>query len=225
MAFRRLTVQLPSEPLIRVGLIPVAFFRHNESIEILHVYSFGPRERVLLVRVVRAGRPWDFEEIKARRESLRRRYRLKDFDVLEVEAQGRAYVALIRQQNPAPIEEILEVLGAGATLTTPTVIRHDVSVLSFLADPATESQVFGLLERLGVRWKLLRRSNVRSPAIAGGLTARQREILSLAWNLGYFEIPARSGLDRIAVLAGLSRNTVSQHLRRGMRRILRDVVA
>jgi len=55
-----------------------------------------------------------------------------------------------------------------------------------------------------------------------GLTSRQREILSLAWNLGYFDIPARTGLEKLAELTGLSRNTVSQHLRRGMRRILRE---
>jgi predicted DNA binding protein len=32
-------------------------------------------------------------------------------------------------------------------------------------------------------------------------------------------------LQKLAALTGLSRNTVSQHLRRGMRRILRDWVA
>jgi len=54
------------------------------------------------------------------------------------------------------------------------------------------------------------------------LTSRQWEIMSLAWNLGYFDIPARTGLEKLAELTGLSRNTVSQHLRRGMRRILRE---
>ncbi len=225
MAFRRVTVQLPSEPLVRAGLVPTSFFRHNESIEILHVYAFGPRERLLLVRVLRSGRPWTLPEIVARRESLRRRYRLKDFDVLKVESRGRAYIALIRQQNPGPIEDIVEALGAGVTPTTPTVIRRDVTFLSFLADESTESEVFGLLDGLRVPWKLLRRTAIRPAADIGGLTARQREILSLAWNLGYFEIPARAGLQRIAALTGLSRNTVSQHLRRATRRILRDVVA
>jgi len=55
-----------------------------------------------------------------------------------------------------------------------------------------------------------------------GLISRQWEIMSLAWNLGYFDIPARTGLEKLAELTGLSRNTVSQHLRRGMRRILRE---
>jgi predicted DNA binding protein len=224
MAFRRVTIQLPSAPLVHAGLVPLSFFRHNESIEILHVYAFGPRERVLLVRVVRSGRSLSLDEIMSRKESLRRRYRLKDFDVIKVEARGRAYVALIRQRNPGSMEQVLEALGAGVTPTTPTLIRHDVTVLSFLADEGTEAQVFALLDGLGVPWKLIRRTAVRSPADEGGLTARQREILSLAWNLGYFDIPARSGLDRIAALTGLSRNTVSQHLRRAIRRVLGDVI-
>jgi HTH DNA binding domain len=224
MPFRRITVQLPSEPLVRAGLVPDAFFRHNESIEILHVYAFGPKERVLLVRVVRFGPAWSLAEIRRQRESLRRRYRLKDFDVLAVEARGRAYVALVRQANPGPLEEVLDALGAGVTPTTPTVIRKDETILTFLADGKAEPQVFRLLNGLGVPWKLLRRSPVRR---TGGddLTSRQREVLSLAWNVGYFDIPARAGLDRVARIAGLSRNTVSQHVRRALRRILRDVVS
>src|SRR2546429_3282460 len=47
------------------------------------------------------------------------------------------------------------------------------------------------------------------------LSSRQREISSLVWNLGYFDTPARTGLETLAELTGLSQNTVSQHPRRG----------
>lgn len=224
MAFRRVTVELPSGPLVRAGFLPESFFRHNESLEILHVYAFGPRERVLLVRVIRSGRPWSRQDLSRRRDALRRRYGLRDFDVLQIEDRGRAYVALVRQENSGLLEEILASLGAGATLTTPTVIRRDTTSLSFLADEATEAQAFGLLNGLGVAWTLRRRAVVRSAPPSAGLTARQREVLSLAWNLGYFDLPARVGLERLAAVTGLSRNTVSQHLRRGIRRILREAI-
>lgn len=224
MPLRRVTLDLPAELLVREGVVPAAFFRHNESVEILRVYAFQPRERVLLVRVVRSGPPRTIEEILRSRERLRRRYRLRDFEILRVEDDGRVYVALLRQRNPSGLEAILEDLGAGVTPTTPTVIRKDSATLSFLADDATAKEVFALLNRLGVTWRLRSRKAVRHAAAAAEdeLTARQREILSLAWNLGYFDIPAKVGLHKLAELTGLSRNTVSQHLRRGIRRILRE---
>lgn len=226
MPLRRVTVELPSAPLLDLGFVPRSFFAHNESIEVLHVYAFQPRERVLLVRVVRPGRPLSPAAILRRRESLRKRYRLRDFEILRVDPDGRGYVALLRQENPGILEAILEDLGAGVTPTTPTVLRKDASTLSFLADEATEPMVYALLDGLRVPWRLRSRRGVALPKAGGGpdLTARQREILSLAWNLGYFDIPARADLARIATLTGLSRNAVSQHLRRALRRILQDWV-
>ncbi len=223
MPLHRVTVDLPTKPLLEAGFVPASFFEHNESIEILHVYGFQPRERVLLVRITRMGPPLSEKEIHRRRESFRKRYRLRDFEILQVEEGGRAYVALLRQENPGILEEILEDLGAGVTPTTPTVLRRDTSTLSFLADEATEKEVLTLLDGLGTGWHLRSRHAVRMGRSQGpDLTPRQRELLSLAWNLGYFDIPARVDLGKLAALTGLSRNTVSQHLRRGLRRILRD---
>ena len=223
MVFRHVTVELPSRRLIDAGVVPRAFFQHNDSLEILHVYAFQPRERVLLPRVVRSGPPLSEAQIQRRRESLRRRYRLRDFEILRVEEGGRAYVALLRQRNPGLLEAILEELGAGATPTTPTVLRRETTTLSFIADEATEKEVYALLDGVSPGWSLRSRRLERAErAAAADLTPRQREVLGLAWNLGYFDVPARADLARLAAITGLSRNTVSQHLRRGLRRILRN---
>src|SRR6266581_3772019 len=224
MALRRVTIELPSDVLVQQGVVPRVFFDHNESVEILRVYAFQPRERLLLVRVLRSGPRRTADELLAARDRLRRRYHLRDFEILRVEDGGRTYVALLRQRNPGALEAILEDLGARVTPTTPTVIRKDSSTLSFLADDGAARQVFTLLDGLGVGWRLRGRRAIRHPVAHAdeGLTGRQREILSLAWTLGYFDIPAKVGLEKLAELTGLSRNTVSQHLRRGLRRILRE---
>jgi predicted DNA binding protein len=226
MPIRRFTIDVPSKGLVRSGVVPQEFFAHNESVEILRVFGFLPRERLLLVRVSRRGPPRTLSEIARSRARLRRRYHLRDFEILRVEEGGLAFVALLRQTNPGVLEAILEELGAGLTLTTPTLIRRDVATLSFLADDGTATQVFRMLDQLGIPWTLRRR------AISHGLssteevlTDRQKEVLGLAWSLGYFDVPARVGLQKLSDLTGLSRNTVSQHLRRGLRRILREALA
>ena len=224
MALRRVTIEMPSEVLVPQGVDPRVFFDQNESVEILRVCAFQPRERLLLVRVLRSGPRRTGDELLAARDRLRRRYHLRDFEILRVEDGGRAYISLLRQRNPGVLETLLEEFGAGVTPTTPSVIGREVATLSFLADDDTAKRVFALLDGVGVRWRLRSRRAIRHGGINAddGLTSRQREILSLAWNLGYFDIPARTGLEKLAELTGLSRNTVSQHLRRGMRRILRE---
>ncbi len=225
MALSRISLELPSAPLVATGLLPRAFFRHNEAVEILRVYAFQPRERMLLVRVTRSGPPRSQDDIARDRDALRRRYRLRDFEILDADAEGRTYVALLRQKNPGILEALLEELGAGITPTTPTVIGRERTSLSFLANDVAERRVFELLKGLGVPFRLTRRAVFRGGTQArGDLTARQREIVSLAWNLGYFDIPSRAGLRKIADLTGLSRNTVSQHLRRAVRHLLEDRV-
>src|SRR3989442_12376455 len=149
MPLRRLTIEVPGDLLVREGVVPAAFFAHNESVEILHVYSFQPRERVLLVRVVRSGPRRTLEQIMRSRARLRRRYRLRDFEILRVEDGGRAYVALLRQRNPGALEALLEDLGARGTPTTPTVIRKDSPTPSFPAADGAPLQGFTLLDGPG----------------------------------------------------------------------------
>lgn len=217
---------MPSVPLVEAGLLPRAFFRHNASIEILRVYAFQPREQMFLVRITRSGAPWSAGEIAKRRDALRRRYHLRDFEIVEMGPEGRTYVALLRQQTPGILEELLDEFGAGLIPTPPTRIHRDRAVLTFLADEDAERAILGLLATLRIPFELKSRTRGQRTALAAGeLTARQGEVLSLAWNLGYFDIPARVGLGKIASLTGMSRNTVSQHLRRGLRRILRERLA
>lgn len=221
MPLRRVILELASKPLVDAGFVPASFFRHNESIEILHIYAFEPRERMLLVRVLRSGKALSEKEVQRQRESLRRRYHLRDFEILQVADDGRTYVALLRQENPGILEALLEELGVGLTPTTPTVLGKETATLSFISDAASEKRVFALLDSLRIPWRIRSRGTVRAGrGVDSTLTVRQREILSLAWNLGYFDIPARVGLQRLSNLTGLSRNSVSQHLRRGLRRLL-----
>lgn len=222
MALWRISLELPSRPLVDAGLLPRAFFRHNESIEILRVYAFQPRERMLLARVTRTGRAWSQEEIARQRTALRRRYHLRDFEILDATPDGRTYVALLRQKNPGILEDLLEEVGAGVTPTPPTVVDRERATLTFLADEDAEKRIMGLLRSLEIPYTLKSRRRIQGGLVGTDeLTARQNELLSLAWNLGYFDLPARVGLQTIARLSGLSRNAVSQHLRRAIRNLLR----
>ncbi|MCX6651883.1 MAG: helix-turn-helix domain-containing protein [Methanomassiliicoccales archaeon] len=53
-----------------------------------------------------------------------------------------------------------------------------------------------------------------------GLTDKQIEVLALASALGYFDRPAKVGLDELARRSGLSRSTYAEHLRKAEGKLL-----
>lgn len=56
------------------------------------------------------------------------------------------------------------------------------------------------------------------------LTARQQELLELAIDEGYYEIPRRTTLADLADRAGISAGTVGEHLRKVEARVIMDLV-
>lgn len=56
--------------------------------------------------------------------------------------------------------------------------------------------------------------------IKGGLTNRQRQVLLIAFELGYFDIPQRTTLDGLAPKIGCAKSTLDIILRRAERKIM-----
>jgi len=57
------------------------------------------------------------------------------------------------------------------------------------------------------------------------LTARQEQILSIAFERGYFDFPKKVGLDELAALAEIKTSTLAEILRRGQKKILGEYLA
>ncbi|WP_092887046.1 helix-turn-helix domain-containing protein [Halopelagius inordinatus] len=63
------------------------------------------------------------------------------------------------------------------------------------------------------------------PTDAYGLTAPQREALSLAVERGYFEVPRQVGFDELADELGVSVQAFSERVRRGADKVLRSALS
>jgi predicted DNA binding protein len=57
------------------------------------------------------------------------------------------------------------------------------------------------------------------------LTARQEEILTIAFERGYFDFPKKTGLAKLAASTGVRASTLAEILRRGQRKILEEYLA
>jgi len=57
------------------------------------------------------------------------------------------------------------------------------------------------------------------------LTARQEQILTIAFERGYFEFPKKLGLSELASLTGVKTSTLAEILRRGQKKVLGEYLA
>jgi hypothetical protein len=84
-----------------------------------------------------------------------------------------------------------------------------------LGDMLADLQAAGL----GVSLEKLRDYRVRETPL-DCLTDRQREVLEVAYELGYFDVPRRSSTSAVAAELGLDDSTVAEHLQRAERNLL-----
>lgn len=56
------------------------------------------------------------------------------------------------------------------------------------------------------------------------LTARQREVLTTAFEMGYFEVPRAATTDDLATALGIDPSTVREHLQRAQRNLLASLL-
>lgn len=91
-----------------------------------------------------------------------------------------------------------------------TLIGEDEMLQRALSDLPEEIQLD--LERTGTY-------HPTQQHLSSALTTRQREILSIATRMGYYEIPRQTTHEAIADIAGVSTATVSEHLRKIEKRV------
>ncbi|MDD1773521.1 MAG: helix-turn-helix domain-containing protein [Methanomassiliicoccales archaeon] len=66
-------------------------------------------------------------------------------------------------------------------------------------------------------------SCLTSGSIVAGLTGKQIDALAKAYQMGYFETPARIDADAMAKRVGLSRSTFAEHLRKAESKVLFNI--
>jgi len=220
---KRVELTVPLPLLEDLGVLSGRFFRHNASVEVLQSFSVRPQVAALFVRVRRAGPFKDPEVVGREARAIARRYRLERFEVLSADPGRGEYVAWIEWRMPSFLRE-----GAAGDLAAGVVPveiakageREARAVL--LASEAALPRLKQVLDDLGApyRVKAVRAAPAATWQPLADLTARQRDLLALAYRLGYYESPAKVSLDRVASLVGISKAALSKHLRTAERKVL-----
>jgi len=222
---KHLDVVVPTRLLEDVGILTELFFHNNESVDVLQSFAVRPHVLAFVVRVRRRGPFKDLEAIRREARALVRRYRLARFELMSASRERGEYVAWIEWKIPEAVEEAF---GKEGGIVPLRVIREDPGSarVSLLVSESVLRRFRSVLDRFGGRdWvRAVRRVPAGRWDPWTTLTLRQRELLTLAFRLGYYETPAKVSLHRLGQLVGISRAAFSKHLRSAERKILGTVV-
>jgi predicted DNA binding protein len=219
-------LEFRTSDLCRLGLVNPRFFRHNELLEVLETFDVDADHITQVVRIRRKADMPSNVELQRREAELTSRYNLSYFHVIRRDDGKREFTALIKQRTSAALQGILRRMKLEAFLTLPTILMEDDSIISLCAKEDEMPRILALLEQMKMPFRVRSLTDYAPPSAKWGrdLTERQREILKLALELGYYEVPARVTLTGLAEVVGISKAAMSKILRRAEGRVLRSLM-
>ena len=119
------------------------------------------------------------------------------------------------------LPERLEETAADLVGTCDPDVDDRGATMSLVGPHEAISGQIGEYEKAGVSPTLERIGGYQGPNYPlDGLTARQREVIETAWEMGYYEVPKEVSADDIAAEIDLESSTVNEHLQRAERNLL-----
>ena len=224
---KTISLEFQTGHLEAIGLIPHGFFSRYEEVELLETLRLERGWRLQLLRIRRRGPLRSAAELARESRRIRRLYGLESLELVERRPRTRDYILLVRQRNPPAIARLLTVAGGEITPVAPFHADPSRTVASFYGADLALRRVVARLTRDGLPFQVLRASGRAywGPAGSEELTDRQRSIVSRAWALGYYAVPRRLSLTRLARLTGQSPPALSKMLRRAEGRLVARFLA
>lgn len=210
------TLEFRTEDLILLGLIPPHFFERYEEVELLETLRLERGWRLQLLRLRRRGPLRSAADLERESRRIRRLYGLESFEVVDRRPRTRDYILLVRQRNPEGVRRLLALAGGQISPTAPFRLSEEKVVASFHGEERSLHRVLSRLAREGLAYRVLRASSrpYVDDAGAAPLTRLQSKLLARAWALGFYAVPRRITLTRLARLTGRSPPALGKILRR-----------
>jgi len=216
------TLEFRTEDLVLLGLIPEGLFSKYEEVELLETLRLEQGWRLQLLRVRRKGALRTAAELERESRRIRAVYGFETFELVERRPRTRDYIVLVRQRNPERLRRLLSLAGGEVSPTAPFRISPEKVVASFRGEEKALRRVLRRLDREEFPYRVIRASGRAYPpdAPASLLTPLQAEMLARAWVLGYYAVPRKITLSRMAHQTGRSAPALGKVLRRAEGRLV-----
>lgn len=218
---RKLTVEFEPNNEFKEMIKPYLPFEKIESIELLEMIRWDAARGIKLV----------IAEI-----CMKQSYNIADFhlplgsEILSVLNQkNNKYICLIRGKLSQGLIEVIKYMvnkpDLNLILDTPNRNTEKSFVMSVIGDQQSLQIFIEGVKKIG----FIKKTSFVKPIYQGAnllscLTDKQKEILLIANELGYYEIPRKVDTEKLAEHVGLGRTTVVEHLRKAEKRIMNQIL-
>jgi predicted DNA binding protein len=216
------TLEVRTEDLALLGLIPEGLFEKYEEVELLETLRLEQGWRLQLLRVRRRGPLRTASELERESRRIRALYGLESFELVERRPRTHDYILLVRQRNPERLRRLLSLAGGEISPTAPFRITPEKVIATFHGQERALRRVLKRLDREEFPYRVVRASGRPYVADEGTtpLTPLQSRLLARAWVMGYYAVPRRITLTRLAQQTGRSAPALGKVLRRAEGRIV-----
>ena len=217
-----ITLEFRTDDLALLGVIPPGLFDKYEEVELLETLRLEQGWRLQLLRVRRLGPLRTAAELEKESRRIRAMYGLESFELVERRPRTRDYILLVRQRNPERLRYWLSLAGGEISPTAPFRLTAEKVIASFHGEERALRRVLKRLDREEFPYRVVRASgHPQVPeASSDSLTALQAKLLARAWVLGYYTVPRRITLTRLARQSGRSAPALGKVLRRAEGRLV-----
>ncbi|ADD05667.1 HTH-10 family transcription regulator [Natrialba magadii ATCC 43099] len=220
-----------------MGLV-AEFNIHCEALPLVEVAAAVPRATLILdIQFNHGDRPLFIATVTDGSQAVIEEALTDAFDVGEWTLIGQAGKTRRYQVSPAldfeeQLGEHIEDLSGLESLATTEAIIERIEVKTdgwrqsgWFADREAFNEFSSFWQQnAGFRLHRLTRDGESEPP-GDGLSDRQHEALRTAYEMGYFDIPRKTSLDRIGKELDISASSVSERLRRAQTQFLQDTMA
>jgi hypothetical protein len=213
---RRLILEISEKELSKFGL-EMQSFQKIKSLDFLHFLSQDREQFAVISRI-------EFKDASSRIEDLLIGGLMVEAQLLEKE-NSKTFTVFLK--GGPSLSSILDYLGIGGYLFPPLKISGKKLTLSFLGSEQQVGEFVKKITALGIRHKvvLLTQANFSPDSPLSKLTEKQREVLIVAYKLGYYDIPRRINSEKLAKKLNIVGSTLGEHIRKAEQRILIDVLS
>jgi predicted DNA binding protein len=148
-----------------------------------------------------------------------------DCDLTPVD--DRSFYSYVHQRTRESDAAFREAFARRSLVVVPPIVYRDDGAAEFTVVGESEdlSQVVEAVpDPISVDVDRVGEYDSRHARVGDGLTDRQREVVAVAVDRGYYAVPREAKLDDLAAALDLSPSTVSDHLRKAEAAVMRRVV-
>jgi hypothetical protein len=209
---RRLILEVQENELTKVG-IELPIFKKIKTLQLLYFLRQDQEEFAAISRV-------EFKDSSVKANELLVGGLVAEAQVIEKEKNG-AYIIFMRS-GPS-LTPFLSSRGIGHGYLFPPIGIDDGKLkFSFVG---SQQQIKGFMEgmdRMGIHYRvvLLAGINFLPNSPLNQLTDKQREVLTAAYKLGYYDIPRKTTSQELADVMNMADSTFVEHLRKAEQRLI-----